>query len=113
MPFSFYRILLGVLLPLTLLLAPLSACRPRAYKPVKAVVAGKVVDDETGQPVSKARVLVVLYEDGYMTSRRLYYGVVSDAKGRFSVNIDIPFKVLRINVEAMSPGNEYGIAAFK
>lgn len=78
-----------------------------------ASISGQIIDDTTGQPVAKAKIIVTLWSKGMLNSVPFHSGAISDENGQFSVDLTAPFSIREINIEAASPANKYGVLAIK
>ena len=71
-------------------------------------VTGTVVDSTTQEPIANARVIVELvayrvFDEGYVG-----YGLVTDADGRFSLDLRAPMRYTWLYIHASTPGDNYG-----
>lgn len=84
------------------------------YLPTKyASMSGLIIDDATGRPVGSAKVIVTLWSYGFGDSVPRHFGAVSDSEGRFIVEAKAPFFIRKINIEAATPSDKYGIVTVK
>lgn len=71
-------------------------------------LSGIVVDGKNGVPVTGAKVIVALRRKGFPFDGYSAIGTMTDAEGRFSLDLDAPRRFHDIFVEASTPANEYG-----
>lgn len=72
-------------------------------------ISGTVVDQETGEPVADARVIVTLVRNGFPYQNFMGYGLRADEKGKFVLDVVAPSRFNSMLVEASAPNDQYAI----
>jgi len=70
-------------------------------------ISGQVIDADTGQPVSRAKVIVAAWESRVVTAGSHKFGTIADEKGKFRIAAAPGFFIAWRDVMASSPDDKY------